>query len=186
MKKYLFFFILTFSSTVNANLLLKTSSTFWSADMGNPSKANITGAYSRTGAYLGFNDKSNLYFGAGMLLVNNGVTTNNNQVYQAQDMFFGIDFSLFKGDWLWFGYSFVPTSKASYTPSDAVAETWTGSASVFSLAFYAPNQGDLLLGFSIDYYVANFTSKALANGTTSSVAEYGSLTVPTLSVGYSF
>jgi len=137
----------------------------------------------RSGLFLSPRPDASFLIGGGVNYQSQTVKTDVTEAFSATDYFFGFKWSPSRKNWLWLGANISPYSSATFKETGQPTKTWTGYSWVANATFYYPTTRGLLLGFSFDYYSAQYSKESTSTGSTSTSQSTTNF-YPSLSVGY--
>jgi hypothetical protein len=176
--------LLLWSVAGQSEVLVETNLGYATSVVGNPVQSQTSLVYTRSAAYLSPAAKSPLFFGLGLLTLNQSVKTTEEEVISVADYLLSFKYIPFSSRWLSLGLSYAPSSKATFKDGTNPTETWSGSSFIFSTELRL-NQSGWFLGVGLDYYSAIYSQKTVS-GTTSSTNQSSVHLVPFFSVARSF
>ncbi len=179
--------LLSISLNCRAEFLFSADATIIQGSLTSTTASAQTQTYLDTGLMLGLSSKSQIYFGA--IYLNSEVNEKNlsgvTTIMNIQDLLIGTKYFLKKDRVFSLTAAYGVLSSAHYKNGSSATETWTGSSTLFKIAYTPMITQRVSIGVAISYYHASYIKKEVSAVATS-YSGSKSFLIPMLSLNFYF
>ncbi|MEK6773018.1 MAG: hypothetical protein AABY64_03680 [Bdellovibrionota bacterium] len=179
--------LLSVSLNCRADFLFSADATSVQGSLTSTTTSTQTQTYLDIGLMLGLSSKSQIYFGT--IYLNSEINERNlsgvTTIMSIQDLLIGTKYFFGKDRAFNMTAAYGVLSSAHYKNGSSATETWTGSSTLFKIAYTPMITQRASIGVAISYYQASYIKKEVSSVATS-YSGSKSFLIPMLSLNFYF